>query len=393
MRLSTLSAARALLILSVLLLSLERSEPRISAQPAPDAQVVSLAQQVLAGGDPSLPALALVLAQSGIGVRGADGRISNSPGQPSQGLVFDDWELPLLLGAESAGSSASLDGTGSALGVALPDLDGAPFGDLLLADLQADAASSQPTLRFFARFIAALGQQAATPTDLLTAPGSSAVQLDAVQSALLFRRLNADLVAFSRQLAPAADLTRPASVYTAMPATAQAAPCSLTDAQGTILDAAAAGATYGFSKLLDYVKEHLPRAAEVVERQTAVLNAANLLAVYAKLVWTLSAFKADISMDSGTPLVRTKSALVNAERKTVRAVVHLDIGNGQLVNCLRPLLNAAGLDFSAFGDGAIHDAELDWTPLKGFTHGRVPEFELWNNDSVQLPVDAFRRTR
>ena len=58
--------------------------------------------------------------------------------------------------------------------------------------------------------------------------------------------------------------------------------------------------------------------------------------------------------------------------------VRLDLGDAQIVNCLRIAFNAAGLDFDLWNDGPVKGARVDWALLKpeveylAFARGNLP---------------------
>ena len=68
------------------------------------------------------------------------------------------------------------------------------------------------------------------------------------------------------------------------------------------------------------------------------------------------------------PLVRTKDVRPSSgERKDLVAAVRMNVGNAQMVNCFRIMLNAGGLDFKLPNDGAVKGAQLDWEGVTGFS--------------------------
>lgn len=350
-----------------------------------DGDAAALAKQVRAGGPGALPALRAAMAQAGFGVRDADGALPPVADAPSQGIAFDAWELEAILALMQAGFSAPLADTGAAVSASVPELEDAPVAQFLLNGVQANAAGGSPALRFWALFIAEMGIQAPEPSDLLTATDPAAVQLDAVQFGFILRRLSGDLHAFgldqSDALAPAG--TAPSGVASALPRTgdaitakvagaslqaqaAQTLPCSLGSTEGLVMDGAALGAGVGFGELMTYLEDQGMKSAAKIGKVT---GAANLVLAYVKLAWTLGAFKADISLDQpGPPLTRTKKPRPQTgERRELQAKLRMDIGHPQLVNCFRPMLNGAGLDFSLPTDGAISGADVEWVVIEGGT--------------------------
>lgn len=237
--------------------------------------------------------------------------------------------------------------------------------------MQQAAAGAAGARHFWGQFLAALGRQPDGSNDLLTASDPGSVTLDAVQLSLLSQRLAGDLYAFGRSSEPSA------ATWTGRGQAAPTPPCSMGSVEGTIFDTSALGYGYGFGKLLEYLEEQGLGAAGSFARLSGV---ANLVLSYVKLTWTLGAFHAAIALDGAPPLVRTKQQRpATGEQRQLTATLRMDTGQAQLVNCLRPMLNAAGLDLSLPSDGAIAGAELHWRGGMGFVQGtdlsgRIVEF-------------------
>lgn len=344
--------------------------------PADDPR--SLAEQVLAGGAGAQAALEQALRLSGFAVR-ASGGGPVEPAEPAQGLVFEAWDLGAMLASLANGGSATLPDFAAALALGFPELEAPQLAATIAADLREAAQSPQPEKRFWAQFITELGRQAALPYDLLDpALDPTAVSLDPVQLGLIVYRLTADVWLFVQPSSGGARLPAPK--------TASQPPCTLTETQALILDAAAAASSIGFGQMLDYLSGKGLKGAEKYAKVVAWVNAA-LSAV--KLVWSWAAFKGEISMD-GPELVRTKSAAADGELRKVTAKFRLDLGNAQMVNCLRILFNGAGLDFSLWNDGPIKNAGVDWLILQGGTTSRGLGYIKFDEAEGNWPID--RRT-
>jgi hypothetical protein len=95
-----------------------------------------------------------------------------------------------------------------------------------------------------------------------------------------------------------------------------------------------------------------------------VLGPANFALTYLKLLWSALAFNASWEMN-GSELTRTLSTAVDGEWRDITVTVKLDIGNAQVLNCLRLVSNVAGLDFSLWNDGPIENAGVAWRILEG----------------------------
>ncbi|RIH88519.1 hypothetical protein Mterra_00981 [Calidithermus terrae] len=358
--------------------------------PADDPR--SLAEQVLAGGAGAQAALEQALRLSGFAIRAAGGG-PIEPARPAQGLVFEAWDLGAMLASLANGGSAALPDFASALALGFPELEAPQLAATIAADLREAAQSPQPEKRFWAQFIAELGRQAALPYDLLDpALDPTAVSLDPVQLGLIVYRLTADVWLFVQ---PASGGTR------ATPKASSQPPCSQTETQALILDAAAAASSIGFGQVLDYLSGRGLKGAEKYAKVVAWLNAA-LSAV--KLAWSWGAFKGEVSMD-GPELVRTKSATADGELRKVTARFRLDLGSAQMVNCLRILFNGAGLDFSLWNDGPIKNAGVDWLMLEGgatsrgagyiqFAQGNIPTNRRTDAEGKDvIAIEGIRQRR
>jgi hypothetical protein len=338
--------------------------PAASA-PDPDADAVALAKRVLAGGDDASAALLTALPEAGFTVLADDGSVVLAPTDAGQGLAFGSWEAAAMLASEGSFSTTLAD-AGMAFAGAIPELNAAPLDQYLLSGMQDAANGANPSLRFWARFIAALGQQANPAVDPLTATDTATVQLDAVQFALVMRRLAGDLYSFAQQNGAAAGAisagTPPDARY--LGARQSGAPCTQTQTEGVVMDSSALGTSIGFTNLLNYLTAQGIESAETIGKVTGW---ANLALAYAKLAYTMIEFSPAIQMEGAPPLVRTKQASpATGELRQFDATVKLDIDKTQIVNCLRPMLNAMGLDLSVPNGGAVAGADVNWYPRDGF---------------------------
>ena len=329
-----------------------------------DADAVALAKRVLAGGDDARAALLQALPDAGFTVLNDDGSVLAAPGDVGQGLAVLRWEVDAMLASEGS-FSTTLGNAGQAFAGAIPELAGAPLDQFLLQGLQAATNGSNPDLRFWARFIAALGQQAQQPSDLTTASDPAAINLDTVQFTLVMRRLAGDLAGFAlQQSAPASGAPSAQYLATRRPL----APCTLSDTESTVLDTNALVTTTGFGAFVDYLSEHLSEAGQAVTDTIGkVTGWANFALAYAQIAWTAASFRAGMTMEGNPPLVRTKQAKpATGELRQIDATVSMDINQAQIANCLRGALNLAGLDFSLPNGGPVAGAEVRWYPGDGF---------------------------
>jgi len=153
----------------------------------------TLARQVLAAGPDSLPALIAALQASGIAILGAGDSVDAKPAEPWQEMTMQRWEVrtsTMMVLPERTVILSSADLT-EVLVAAIPELKGAPLGELIVKNVRSLAESPVTTRRFFARFIAELGRNATshTPYDLLGTVDPQTIQLDGLQAWLIVRRL------------------------------------------------------------------------------------------------------------------------------------------------------------------------------------------------------------
>jgi hypothetical protein len=90
------------------------------------------------------------------------------------------------------------------------------------------------------------------------------------------------------------------------------------------------------------------------------------LLAFAQFLSTYAALEADVTM-SHAPLVRTKKrSPQTGERKELTAIVRMDVGNAEMLNCFRAMLIAVGLDFSLPNHGPVKGARVSWYGVEGF---------------------------
>ncbi|HEX2864138.1 MAG TPA: hypothetical protein VHN99_06195, partial [Deinococcales bacterium] len=234
--------------------------------------------------------------------------------------------------------------------------DPAPLTARLLASIRAAANGSDEARRSWGRLIVDLGTADGEGEDLLDPNlNLASAGLTPLQVGLVLTRLGAELGAAAA----------PAGAARFRPQANEKA-CTFTGTEGTIMDAAAlvSGKVYG--PVLDYLDEAYSGLGLSLK-----LTLANTILTYAKLLWTNAAFQATVSLD-GEALTRTKSTAAPGERRTLRTHASLDMGNAQLINCFRIILNAAGLDFSVNNDGPLGGVGVSWVLTDGGTSGSTP---------------------
>jgi hypothetical protein len=313
---------------------------------------------------------------AGYGLRSAEGDLTASAVQPSQGTAMHVWDIDVIEAGLASGAQVSLTGMAAALGASAPRADAAETARLIAASLRAAANSEQLAARTWARVIAERGRLAFVPYDLLSdSLDLSTVQFDALQFAWITQRL-------ATELRSRADAKKPAVSGSARPTDrtrldAASAPCTLTDSDQLILDAEAAAAGKLFERLLEFLE-----ASEAVQFG---FQLANGVLTYGKLALALMSFDGKLSIENA-PVPRNEKPKDAGQNRTLTFAASLKIGNVQILNCIRPALTKLGIDASTFQDGPIKGATVDWIALdfgvNGGSNGQPAStgFVQWGSD-------------
>lgn len=345
-----------------------------------DQAAATLAKQVAAADENSTPALLTALQLAGFSIRGKDGKITHQPTGPSQGIALDAWQVAAMAKLYGNGAALTLTDLGVVLSKMFPSAEKVPITDLLIGSIRSAAAGEKHS-RFLARFIAELGRNAGQPYDLLGQKvDASSVQIDAIQQSLIIVRLAADLStvepATSPRTKPAAweeapgfnsSLEfRPAVFHPGEARLLQVdeengsdIPCKLEEWQLTWLDATAIADGVLFDGLLEALKRF-----DFAEQYKPFRRYANIVLVLAKAIWTYAALNVDMTMEN-SPLIRTKDT-DKGQTRVLNAHISYNIDKWQILNCVRPFLGLAGLDFGnlpSHGDAA--GAGVEWILLQG----------------------------
>lgn len=314
-----------------------------------DPGVIEAIEKVRAsdGGLSAISVLRDIIAAAGFDQVDSEGNRIFPAEAPAQGIAFEMADAELIaLGLDGA-LEVPLDDLLAGWGSISAELNAEALRPKLIADLQAAAASTDPTRRFWAQAIAQLGRTASAPFDLLDPAVPGSAPLDALQTALLTYRFQAELWS-QGQKAPRVPLGPPSAI-------ADARPCTMTETEQTVMDVAALANSTFFGQLIEHLGETIP-AAEKLSKFGAGANAA--LTVI-KLLWTFAAF--DGHMESDTDgIVRNWDGTADGDDATLTATFRYDIGRAQAFNCVRPALNLLGIDFSLPQDGPVADARVDW---------------------------------
>jgi|SRR5215213_6767506 len=153
-------------------------EPILTPEGRPDEVAATLAKQVAAGNDQSMPALLTAMMAMGFGIRDSEGVLTQTV-QPRQGLVFESWEVAAMAKMYGERRTTSLSDLCEGL-KAIPELKHAPLEKIVLDGIRKQAASEQPELRLWARFIVELGRNSEQPYDLLSAGADKNVRIDTI---------------------------------------------------------------------------------------------------------------------------------------------------------------------------------------------------------------------
>jgi len=329
-----------------------------------DNQAAKLAMAVSTGDGHSVSALVTALYAAGFVIRRPDGQIDGAS-RPAHGLVIDAWQVAAMAKLYSDGYSVPLDRLGAAFAKNVPEFKDLPLATMLADGIRTDSQLTEdPQLRFWAQFIIDLGRNSENPYDLLTSETPAAVDLDAIQMQLI-------LMHFANDLHKLETVSRPTTVGSIAPQGPRFVnasyrqppadlPCSTSDPENLILDTTATATTNAFGPLAEYLGKHgfggIGSYGKGVGRAGLVLTVLKFISTYAALDVT-------ISME-GSSLVRTKNKTPGGRRK-LTATVRSNTGNWQMLNCIRPALNLAGLDFSLPGDGPIANVKVTWNLLEG----------------------------
>jgi hypothetical protein len=361
-----------------------------------DSGAETLARQIVEGRPDALPALVTALQASGIGIVGPANSVVAKPAEPWQGIVMQRWEVRLAAAMVLPQRSVTftLPDLAAFLAAAIPELKGAQVEQLIVNDLRALADSSAPTKRFFGRFIAALGRHAVShaPYDLLADVNLQTIQLSGLQVSLLLRRLAIDFLTLTAADAPAQNPT-PAKKTAAffgtldkwIVPTAHAqghvptahaqgqTPCAMSERTQTIMDVVSVGSSmvWGGFEVGDLGMRGLMERTGMNRVSRAASIASTLLA-YAQFISTYAALEAEVTMENA-PLERTKKATPQTgERKELTAIVRMNVGNAEMLNCFRAMLIAVGLDFSVPNNGPVKGARASWYGVDGFDLSAAP---------------------
>lgn len=315
----------------------------------PDQQATALAKAISLRDESSTAALYAAILAAGFSVRDEDGALTHTV-NPGQGLTFDAWELAAAAKMYGEGRNVELAYLAEGLR-SIPELKQVRLDRVLLEGIRTHANGDHPLRRFLARFIVELGRHADQPYDLLGNADPQSIVLDAVQSALILRRLYGDFYALGQSERQAIHIGNVHFLHASyvtrnVPAQGGQQPCGGVGTE-VVHDLMALGLTQFWGNLFGET------------RMGKVVNVANIILAYAQLIATYAALETEITIENA-PLVRTKNS-TPGERRQLTAKVTMNIGNYQKFNCFRHMLNTfTGLDFKLLDDGPVEGAEVNW---------------------------------
>ncbi len=325
-----------------------------------DHQAATLAKAVTLRDESSTAALYAAVLAAGFGVRDADGSVMQTQ-ERGQGLILDASELAATAKLYSEDYGVMLSHFSDSFTQTVPELKDLPLANLLLDGLRAGANSTNPSVRFLSRFIVELGKNGEPSSDLLGNVDPTKTRLDAIQFALLLRRLTGDLLASPQKTARLdhrANYAHAKSRLARVPVAANwQSPCPTNDTQDLILDANSLTSTTLFGLLAD-------RIGGKLEKYGGMAGFANIVATVFKFILTYSMVDVEITMNDEM-LTRTKSNSTPGETRQLTAKLKILPSSWEKLNCLRWIFNALGLDLEFPKSGPLADTTVAWSIVLG----------------------------
>ncbi|HYK21941.1 MAG TPA: hypothetical protein VEV42_14470 [Pyrinomonadaceae bacterium] len=318
-------------------------EPMRLPQGNIDQQATALAKAVSKGDESSTAALYAAILASGYGVRDSDGSVLQTT-QRGQGFIYEASEVAAISKLYGEGYGVTLQHLSDSFVRSVPAFKNVPLQTALLEGIRVGAKSDHPAVRFWSRFIVELGRNSDVPYDLLAQVDPAKTRLDAVQVALILKRLAGDLAALQKP-----------QKHHAIRRNMQS-PCGASEVGDLVLDYNALASTTLFGFLTN-------RLGGAAANYSEVAGVANVVLTVFKFIASYAALNVEISMDADK-LVRTKDTKPG-ERHTLTAKLRMDTGKWQQINCLRPILNSAGLDVDLPDNGPLSGVNVVWRIVLG----------------------------
>ena len=319
-----------------------------------DQQAAALAKAVAAGDDSSTAALHAAILASGYGVRDVDGSVMQTT-ENGQGLIFESSEVAATAKLYGEDYGVMLSHLAETFTRSIPELKNVPLTTALFEGIRSGAKSNHPAVRFWARFVVELGKNSAIPFDLLGKVDPTTTRLDAIQVALILRRLSGDLVVASKR--NAGRFNRSTDDRHSHHAHPQSN-CGATEIGDLVNDYSALAKTTLFGLLMERVGGDAASYGKVAGIANIVLTVFKFIVSYASL-------EVEVTMDGeDQELVRTRTKQPG-DRRTFTAKLQMDTGKWQMINCLRPELNKAGLDVDIPESGPLKGVNVVWVMVRG----------------------------
>jgi len=348
-----------------------------------DQAAAILAKRVAAVDENSTAALLTALQLSGFDVFNQDGSMTLSGTGPSQGIAFPAWGVAAMAKLYGRGSSFRLDDLGRSMSTSLEGWLAIPVADRMLEAVRTKATQTNPTSRFWARFIVELGRQSPQPYDMLESNvKASQVVLDPVQMSMLLAPLFADLSTESgdattihaERMYSGRGTTVPFATILPTPVLSWLAPAESPNLPcfnslffkitGKLRDKI-------FESLLENVEKELNMDLNVLGlKGSEYRSAANALVTIIKFLLTYAALDARITIDR-EPLIRTTGIDLPGDPDNTRTLsVHLEFttGHWDLLDCLDPIVKLlTGLKVQNLipKHGPIGGAGIEWKLEEG----------------------------
>jgi hypothetical protein len=332
--------------------------------PPTDGMAAAMAKQISDYDKDNLPLLITMLQRAGFYIIDTQQKVLYQPTTGTgTGLAFYDFEVAGMYKLSRRGAYSSVEKMAGVIGKDTPNLPPSKIATTVLGDLRAAYTSTKPLVRFWARLIVELGRNAEAPVDLMTASPAQAA-LNVIQVSLWERRLIGDMVVIAQKQSTGKVLSpRREKPFEFLPASygIVAPPCETGNIEGLILDGSALAITTGHGEFMKLIESTLSEAGkETFGKVATALGIVNMVLAWAKLVAAVMTLKGEIKIADPMPLVRTKNA-VPGETRLMTARVWAEVGNLQVLNCVRLALNtASGLDFNMPSDGPLSDRDIGW---------------------------------
>ncbi|HEU4766197.1 MAG TPA: hypothetical protein VFS77_02455 [Pyrinomonadaceae bacterium] len=308
-----------------------------------DQQAAALAKAVATGDESSTASLYAAILAAGYGVRDTDKSVMQTT-ENGQGLILDASEVAAMAKLYGEDYGVTLAHLSESFTRSVPQFKTLPLANNILEAIRNATKSNHNATRFWARFIVELGKNSAAPYDLSRQIDPARVRLDAIQVPLILSRLAGELAATGK---------RNAGHH---PLPASQSPCGGSDVQDLISDYNALASTTLFGFLTD-------RMGGAAASYADVAGIANVVLTVFKFIISYASLEVEITMD-GDHLIRTKSNKPG-ETRTLKAKLKMDPGKWETINCLRPALNAAGLDVDVPGSGPLAGVNVVWVMVMG----------------------------